>query len=1274
MSSSLPQSTSPPMVSSSSHSSPGHEKVTNDINRAIPQPERPTKVERLSSSSSGISGTQEIVHHSNGELCASFSGLLLPSSSSFAPLSITLSQNERTQAPPTLEYVASVLRTQRLAEDKQAVYIPPLAKPSLLAPDETSFPLMERVEEFLTGDGQVMLVLGDSGAGKSTFNRHLELRLWQDYKADGPIPLLVNLPALDRPEKDLVVEHLRRLDFSEELIWDMKRARQFVLICDGYDESQLTCNLHTTNLLNQSGQWSAKLVITCRTQYLGQNYRDRFEPQGGSHYDLSAPDLFRESVIAPFTKGQIEEYVAQYVPLEPRTWTREDYMDRLTTIPGLIGLVKNPFLLSLALGALPAVVEGKDDLSRVRVNRVQLYDSFVQHWLRANKRRLRNQNLKLSRDEQRMIDELLDDGFEESGVKFQADLAAAIFQEQEGKPVVEYNHRRDKSSWKRAFFNTDLDTCILRDASLLVRSGNMYRFVHRSILEYFCSCTVCPPPAIDNEFAPQGSTEPTSAQPFIVDHPLSRRSLVTEQSIVQFLAERAQANPEFKRQLYALLKQSKTDERASQAAANAITILVRAGVRFNGADLRGIRIPGADLSGGQFDSAQLQEADLTGAILIKCWIRQVDFTNARLDGVQFGELPHLEEDHWVHTCAYSPDGNTFAVGLNNGDICIYNTATWTRTRKLQGHERGVFSLAFSPSGHQLLSGSYGTTVQVWNIETGLSDFVFQGQAHTTWTRIVAFSPCGNQIASAIGHNSVRLWDARTGAVVFDLTTGPVSGVSYSPDGERMATGGKDGSIRIFDTQTGLLIVQLDSRCTGIRCITYSPDGQRIITGHGTGELQLWSMSTNEPGPRWTGHTDGTTVVDFSPNGKWIASSSFDCTVKLWDTQTQTLVSMFTGHSEAVYSVVFSPDGLQVASGSWDRTVRLWEVTASGTGLDSRGSFESASCVAFSPDGRHLVSGNKDGYVRQYNTDTGEQDVILSCGPQSANCVAYSPDGLYIATNRDIDLTLWEASTGLLVLVFCGHEDIINTVAFSPCGYWIATGSNDMTVVLWDMESGELSRVFIGHSHGVNSVSFSPAGRHLVSGSQEAVRVWDLSMGESRALVTDGQYKDVMVAYSPTGSQIATNATSIHLWLQDEKTGAIKHILEHGSVVNRFAFSSCGQWIATCYDNWVWLWNCDSDSEGVSQEWTSKALIRGLVRTAVCVAWRPGTLDLVTGSVDGSICVWRLTEPELGVVQLLWGLGPVALVTTNAAFEGAVGLSAVNLMLLRQRFRFETLPR
>ncbi|KAF9536998.1 hypothetical protein EC957_009057, partial [Mortierella hygrophila] len=543
----------------------------------------------------------------------------------------------KVQEIPKLEYDLHVLRLMRIDDYKQAVYIDPMAKLNLQDTDDNLFPLMDKVRDFIAGNTQVMLILGDSGAGKSTFNRHLEHKLWQEYKAGGRIPLFINLPSLERPERDLVGEQLRTYNFLEDQIRELKLHRQFALICDGYDESQLKSNLHTTNFFNQDGQWDVKLLITCRTQYLGPDYRSRFEPKAVDHYTRIANDLFQLAVIAPFSKEQIEDYVEHYVPLEPRAWVKKDYMDKLEAIPNLMDLVRNPFLLTLSLEALPTVVQGKTDLSRLRVTRAELHDTFVRHWMAVNKRRLEDQ--RLDRENQVAFEELLETGFEQSGVKFQQDLATAIFVHQDGRPVVEYIKKHDKSSWKAAFFSMDCETSLLREASLLSRAGTQYRFVHRSILEYFFSCTICGPTKEHDEFDPPVHSDTPATSPTISTHPLSQRNLVAEPSIIQFLAERVQLDSGFKDELLAIIELSKTDDQATGAAANAITILVKARVRFNGADLRGIRIPGADISGGEFDSAQLQEADLTDVNLTKSWIRQADFTNARMERVQFGELP-----------------------------------------------------------------------------------------------------------------------------------------------------------------------------------------------------------------------------------------------------------------------------------------------------------------------------------------------------------------------------------------------------------------------------------------------------------------------------------------------------------------------------------------------------------------------------------------------------------------------------------------------------------
>lgn len=338
---------------------------------------------------------------------------------------------------------------------------------------------MDKVQEFLASDRQVLLILGDSGAEKSTFNKHLELVLLQSYTRGGRIPLFINLPIIDEPQQDLIEKQLKTYNFSDEQIKELKHHRQLVVICDGYDESQQLVNLHKTNCLNQSGQWITKMVISCRSQYLGQDYRSRFMPQGSGHYARPAHELFQEAAIAPSSEEQIVQYIGQYVLLKPRIWTTQDYMDKLAIIPSLMDLVKIPFVLTLALEALPLLVEGKQELSAIRITRVQLYDTFVVHWLDVNKRRL--EGMALSNEDRSMLDQILDAGFTSMGTEYSTNLASAIFEQQGGNPVVQYVHLKDKITWKADFFRPDPEIRLLRESSPLSRTGSLFQFLHRSM-------------------------------------------------------------------------------------------------------------------------------------------------------------------------------------------------------------------------------------------------------------------------------------------------------------------------------------------------------------------------------------------------------------------------------------------------------------------------------------------------------------------------------------------------------------------------------------------------------------------------------------------------------------------------------------------------------------------------------------------------------------------------------------------------------------------------
>ncbi|KAF9992546.1 WD_REPEATS_REGION domain-containing protein, partial [Entomortierella chlamydospora] len=149
---------------------------------------------------------------------------------------------DRIQNEPDVKASLLQVKHERLEEYNPDVYISLRARAN--KGEAETHDLRSRVLDFLNSDKKVFLILGDSGAGKSTFNKALEIYLWQQYnKGDRKIPLFIHLPSIKDLERDLVVERLRQANFTESQIWELKQNHEFILICDGYDECQQTRNL-----------------------------------------------------------------------------------------------------------------------------------------------------------------------------------------------------------------------------------------------------------------------------------------------------------------------------------------------------------------------------------------------------------------------------------------------------------------------------------------------------------------------------------------------------------------------------------------------------------------------------------------------------------------------------------------------------------------------------------------------------------------------------------------------------------------------------------------------------------------------------------------------------------------------------------------------------------------------------------------------------------------------------------------------------------------------
>ena len=204
------------------------------------------------------------------------------------------------------------------------------------------------------------------------------------------------------------------------------------------------------------------------------------------------------------------------------------------------------------------------------------------------------------------------------------------------------------------------------------------------------------------------------------------------------------------------------------------------------------------------------------------------------------------------------------------------------------------------------------------------------EGHESSVRSVAFSPDGQRIVSGSYDNTLRLWDANTGAAIgqpLEGHGGEVLSVAFSPDGQRIVSGSDDNTLRLWDANTGAAIGQpLEGHGGGVYSVAYSPDGQRIVSGSDDNTLRLWDANTGAAiGQPLEGHGSRVLSVTYSPDGQRLVSGSVDHTLRLWDANIGAAIGQsLIGHGAAVSSVAFSPDGQRLVSGSYDNTLQLWD--------------------------------------------------------------------------------------------------------------------------------------------------------------------------------------------------------------------------------------------------------------------------------------------------------------------------------------------------------------
>ncbi len=289
---------------------------------------------------------------------------------------------------------------------------------------------------------------------------------------------------------------------------------------------------------------------------------------------------------------------------------------------------------------------------------------------------------------------------------------------------------------------------------------------------------------------------------------------------------------------------------------------------------------------------------------------------------------------------------------------------WGLVASFQAHPvRGCFSVAFSPDGKLLASGSYDQSIAVWDVATHQEVSRFTG--HTKGIDAVAWSPDGQLLASASFGHRIRLWHVRDGGLhTLEGHTDGVADVAWSPDGTRLVSGSADQTLRVWDAVSGKCQLVLRGHTGPITSVAWSPDGAWLGSTARDATIRTWEATTGSPGYVLAGHQSIAYCMRWSPDGKLIASSGHT-TVRVWDAARATVQNVFAGHTGHVLRLAWRPDGAIIASGSADRNVRLWNVRTGKALVTLSGHGDWVHGVAWSPDGQLLAScgGAQDGTIK-----------------------------------------------------------------------------------------------------------------------------------------------------------------------------------------------------------------------------------------------------------------------------------------------------------------------
>ncbi|MFP6753352.1 MAG: hypothetical protein VB855_16845, partial [Pirellulaceae bacterium] len=585
-------------------------------------------------------------------------------------------------------------------------------------------------------------------------------------------------------------------------------------------------------------------------------------------------------------------------------------------------------------------------------------------------------------------------------------------------------------------------------------------------------------------------------------------------------------------------------------------------------------------------------------------------------------LPYELEGHEssINSVAYTPDGSHVVTGSSDMTIRLWETAGGKEVRVLSGHTGQVTSVAVDPLGRMVFSGAADNAIRLWDLPR--PDPLLELAGAEGLLRGMGISPDGKLLVTGGDDMIVRVWTLVDNKQQFQLK-GHQAGVleiSYRADANQIASADEEGLVKLWDPLQRSEVHELGAHDGPLRLVAYHPNNQQLITAGEDGVVRTWQLAIL-PTRQLPVHAAGVSRLRFSANNQSLITSDGQ-QVAIYTAAERKLARVLEGQVGEVVAIHRANNDSLVASGNAAGQLRFWNLADGEDRFTLQASGQPISDIVFHADNVRVTSSHRDGMFHLWKLPGAP--VPMDGHTAGITALAFRPDGQQVASgSEDMSVRLWNPAGGADPIVLDGHKAIINELHYRADGQLLVSGDQDGVFKVWNPANGELAASVQAHAVAITGMSFHPEGNRLVTAADDGTwKEWVLPLVAPRPLAGPTEQVDRVVMNSD-GTILVAGGTDKTVRVFNGENGQPLRTLEgQMDVVSALGMDAAGQMVASGSDTGVLrFWNV---ADGTSR--LQLAGHQGAVRDLVLLDEQKGVLS---AGEDGTIRRWRLPVAPRG---------------------------------------------